>query len=95
MARKGWHPEDIKAKVRKTGISLTDLALQNGLSESACRMAILYHVSPAGEKAIADHLNINPFRIWPARYNPDGTRSIGQNTIASKGSRHCEKSKVA
>lgn len=94
-SKSGWHREDIKAAVRKTGFTLKALALKNGLCESACRMALISSQRPAGEKAITEHLNINPHAIWPDRYHPDGTRSIGRNSTAAARSSHCQKSEVA
>ena len=39
------HPEDVKAAVRKTGITLAELARRNGLSDSTTRKA-LYRPQP-------------------------------------------------
>ncbi len=94
-AHTGWHQEDIKAAIRKTGITLKQLALSNDLSESACRMAILYNFVPSGEVAIAKHLKISPHELWPQRYHPNGTRSIGRNSTSTKAPRHRQKTKVA
>ncbi len=91
------HPEDIKAAVRKTGITLTGLALANGLSESACRVAIIFKCK-SGEKAIARHLKKNPYEIWPNRYDEKGNRVIGHvrhDSTKMTPSRHCEKKAVA
>lgn len=45
MARfRGWHPEDIKAAIRKRGVSLTALAVSHGLRPSACRESLIYPV---------------------------------------------------
>ncbi|WP_119167077.1 helix-turn-helix domain-containing protein [Algihabitans albus] len=72
MAKGGWHPEDIKAAVRKRGTTLTRLALDNGLYESACRVA-LNRPSLAGERAIAAFLGVSAQSLWPSRYQRDGT----------------------
>lgn len=68
----GWHPEDIKAAVRKTGITLSQLALDHGLSESACRVALIRPSLP-GETAIAAQIGVAAHEIWPDRYEPDGS----------------------
>jgi Ner family transcriptional regulator len=72
MSRKprGWHPEDIKAAVRKKGTTLTALALANKLPESACRVALRmpYYI---GEQAISRFLGISPRTLWPDRYDED------------------------
>lgn len=72
MARKpkGWHPEDIKAAVRKSGITLTALALDNELPSSACRVALKkpYYVA---EQAISRRLKISAKVLWPDRYDDE------------------------
>ena len=69
--RQDWHPEDIKAAIRKTGITLKDLALEHGYSESAARCA-LRDTSPRLEQVMARHLGLQPEQIWPSRYTEDG-----------------------
>jgi Ner family transcriptional regulator len=70
---RGWHPEDIKASVRKAGKTLTQLALDAGLPECACRVALIRPYE-AAERAIAAHLRLPLHTLWPHRYDPDGTR---------------------
>lgn len=69
----GWHPEDIKAEVRKKGTTLSKLATDHGGAESLCRAA-LRRPSPQGEKIIAAFLNIPLQVLWPERYAPNGDR---------------------
>lgn len=66
-----WHPEDVKAAVRKTGTTLTALALAAGLSESAVRMT-LRRPWPRVQALIARHLGLPPQEIWPSRYDARG-----------------------
>ncbi|HBT44348.1 MAG TPA: transcriptional regulator [Rhodospirillaceae bacterium] len=90
----GMHPEDIKAAIRKTGITLTELAMRNGLSESAVRMAIIFNCCPAGERAVIERLGVAPHAIWPERYDREGNRLIGRdasNSMKSGESRHRQK----
>jgi len=70
---KAWHPEDIKAEVRKRGTTLTKLATDHGSHESLCRAA-LSRPSPAGEQIISAFLNVPPQQLWPTRYGKDGKR---------------------
>jgi Ner family transcriptional regulator len=72
LANRVWHPEDIKAAVRKTGTTLSRLALDSGLWDSACRQA-LHGPQYQGEQAIARHLGIPAQELWPSRYDSDGT----------------------
>jgi len=72
---KGWHPEDVKAAVRKSGQTLTSLSLSHGFSDAYLRNALrrpLYE----GEQIIARFLGVDPYLIWPDRYHEDGTSKI-------------------
>lgn len=69
---KGWHREDIKAAVRKRGITLERLAEDNGLDKRECSLALL-RPSYAAEMVIAEFLGVSPREIWPQRYDADGT----------------------
>lgn len=71
--RKGWHPEDIKAEIRKRGVTLTQLALNHDLPDHACRAA-LYRPHYLAELVIAEFLGVPARQLWPSRFNPDGTR---------------------
>ena len=63
--------EDIKAAIRKTGITLNDLSRRNGYCVAAVRMT-LRRRWPAIETIIATHLGCKPQDIWPSRYDADG-----------------------
>lgn len=67
MANQDWHPEDIKAEVRKTGTTMTQLSLAHGLAENAVRMT-LRRPWRRVEQIIAAHLGVQPHEIWPSRY---------------------------
>jgi Ner family transcriptional regulator len=71
--RRRWHPEDIKAEVRKTGTTLTRLALESGLDASACRVALV-RPYPRAEQAISELLGVSLHLLWPARYEASGRR---------------------
>lgn len=80
MATQDWHPEDVKAAVRKTGVTLTALAMQHGWSESVVRRTLRVPW-PAVEAVIAKQIGRRPQDIWPSRYHPDGS----PRSRASKG----------
>jgi len=86
-----WHRERIKAAIRMTGISLTELSVRNGYEASAVAKA-LDRPWPAVERIIADHLGTTPQAIWPGRYMPDGTPRIrahsGLDANRSRDRRH-------
>jgi Ner family transcriptional regulator len=67
-----WHPEDIKAAIRKTGITLSALSESAGYEGSAARKALLEPWA-AVEALIASHLGLQPQQIWPSRYALDGS----------------------
>ena len=68
-----WHPEDIKAKVRKSGETLTSLAAAVGLDpRSLSNVLVEPHI--AAEQVLADFLNVAPHVIWPSRYDAAGER---------------------
>jgi Ner family transcriptional regulator len=71
-----WHVEDIKAAIRKTGMTLSDLSLAAGFSEGAATRALLTPW-PRMEAAIAARLGRAPQEIWPSRYSPDGRPMAG------------------
>ncbi len=63
----GWHPEDVKAAIRKRGETLSSLSLRNGRCESYLRNA-LYRPLYDGEQIIARFLKVAAKDIWPDRY---------------------------
>jgi Ner family transcriptional regulator len=67
------HPEDIKAAVRKTGVSLAELARNHGLDESTTRAA-LRRPQPSGNRAIAEHLNKPLHELWPEWFDAADNR---------------------
>ena len=74
-----WHPEDIKAAVRKRGWTLKGLARDHGLPLNACQQACAqprYH----GEQVIAEALGIPAQRIWPSRFDAQGNRKHQHRT---------------
>ena len=68
------HPEDIKAAVRKTGLSLASLARANGMKKQTLSLALQARVSERAERVIADCIRIAPAKIWPSRYGRNGRR---------------------
>lgn len=66
-----WHSEDIKAAIRKTGVTLTALSIAAGFSPSAVRTCLMTPI-PRVQDAIARHLGLKPQDIWPSRYDAKG-----------------------
>lgn len=66
-----WHPEDIKAAIRKRGMTLHALSRQAGCEASAARKALL-RPSPRLQAVIGRLLGVHPMVIWPSRYDETG-----------------------
>lgn len=62
-----WDRFRIKAEVHRQGKTLTEIALEAGLSESACRMA-LTGGSRKGALALSDFLNVPLPQLFPGLY---------------------------
>jgi len=73
MKRKaqGMHREDIKAAIRKKGLSLRELSLLNGLCGEAITVALARPYYYA-EQIVANFLGIPAAEIWPDRYDDQG-----------------------
>lgn len=67
-----WGPEVIKAAIRMRGMTLSKLATDAGLSESACRQSLTRGNSPAGDRAISEFLGVPLYQLWPDRYDENG-----------------------
>ncbi|MBU2673537.1 MULTISPECIES: helix-turn-helix domain-containing protein [Hafnia] len=63
-----WHAEDIKAAVRKRGVTLSQLSRDAGLAPDTLRNVFRYHW-PKGELIVAGAIGVDPATIWPSRYN--------------------------
>lgn len=68
----GWHPEDVKAAIRKKGKTLSDLSRDNDYSDAYLRNALMRPLYDA-EQIIARFIGVPAKLIWPDRYNKDGT----------------------
>lgn len=68
------HPEDIKAAVRKAGVTMAALARTAGLSRQVLSMCLHSRVSEHGDKIIAQAVGKTPHEIWPSRYRRNGQR---------------------
>ena len=66
-----WHPEDVKAAIRKTGLTCEALAMRLGYERSCVRGA-LRRPWPKLEAMIAAHLGHPAPHIWPSRYDAHG-----------------------
>ena len=65
--RKDWHAEDIKAAVRKRGLTMSQLSRNAGLASDSLRKTLCIHW-PKGERIIGNFIDVEPAKIWPSRY---------------------------
>ena len=85
MAQKqtAWHPEDIKAALRKRFDSLTDLSESWGLHPTAISNTLRRPFnSMRVERRISDALDVPLHELWPDRWDAGGAplpRSIDMN----------------
>jgi len=77
---KDWHPEDIKAEIRKRGVTLADIARSAGIGGNALRLALTLPRRDA-ERAIAGFLGLHPKITWPSRYHANGRRKRPQPAV--------------
>lgn len=68
-----WHRADIKAALEKSGWSLRQIALENGLSENTIAKALSIRY-PRAQMLIARAIGVAPELIWPSRYGADAPK---------------------
>lgn len=93
---KNQHPEDVKAAVRKTGISLAELARQNGMAAVSGRRC-LYEPVPSANRAVAKRLDKPVHELWPEWFDDKGERILrfDRETIDRQRPGHCQKETAA
>lgn len=63
------HIEDIKASLRKRGVTLADIAKELGISPSAVSHVLVRQRSRRVEKSIADKIGLSLEEVWGQRYS--------------------------
>ena len=76
-----WHPEDVKAAIRKRGKSMADLAREHHLPSANVRNALRRPVR-SGEIVIAAFLGIPLCELWPDRWDVNGKRVLRPRTVS-------------
>lgn len=72
-----WDRFSIKAEVQRRGETLTGLAIDADLEESACRVALVRR-NIRGETAIAAFLGVPVEDLWPDRYKTPKRKTIAE-----------------
>lgn len=65
-------PEEVKKLIMDTGITLSELGIQNGFSGAAVSITLKKR-QPYVQNVIAKRLNMRPQDIWPSRYDENGS----------------------
>ncbi|MFN1148659.1 transcriptional regulator [Serratia liquefaciens] len=61
------HPEDIKAKLHKIGLSFAELGRRHGYAGGSFKNVLRTKSHPP-QQIVADALGCRPEEIWPSRY---------------------------
>lgn len=65
-----WHPEDIKSKLHKLGLSLSELGRRHGYAAGSLKSVLRSPCRPY-QQIVADALGVSPKEIWPSRYQSE------------------------
>ncbi|MDP2549155.1 helix-turn-helix transcriptional regulator [Oceanobacter sp. 4_MG-2023] len=66
-----WHRQEVIAAIRMRGISVAELARQNGYKNPTTFYNVFKAPYPKVEKIVAKFLGKQPADIWPSRYQPN------------------------
>ena len=78
----GWHPEDIKARLRILYGPITTLSEAWGFNRNAITLTLKRHdYSQKVEAKIGEALGVPLHQLWPARWSPAGTPLPRSNTF--------------
>ncbi len=81
-----WHPWDIKAALGKKGYSFVRVARENDYARTSAN-DVLRRPWPAMERIIADIIGVEPWTIWPSRYDKDNRPIRRYGAVSSATSR--------
>lgn len=89
VAFTSWSPQVIRAAIAYRGMTLSKLAVDNGLNASACRQS-LQRPQPKADRVISDFLGVPLCELWPDRYDAHGDpiRHVRANTTPERAGAH-------
>jgi len=88
------HPEDLKAQVRRRGITMRDLAVRYALNPGTLSNSLRRPI-PDANAAIADYLGTTVGNLWPSWYHRDGRRRLDRAALKRRQSLRFRKPAVA
>ncbi len=71
-----WPPEDVQWQLRKRGWTFRKLSIAHGYSPGSIKR-VLVQPWPLAERIIAFVLRVEPWTIWPSRYDKDHNPLVG------------------
>ncbi|RJP17214.1 MAG: transcriptional regulator [Deltaproteobacteria bacterium] len=71
-----WHPADIQAALKKRGWTFRKLSISHGYNPWSIDKA-LTRPWPRAERIIAHAIGLEPWDLWPSRYDEDHNPAIG------------------
>ena len=75
-AQKDWHKADIKAALEKANYTLRELSRLHQMSPAYFREA-LHRPIPRAQEILAAVIGVPAQKIWPSRYETDGSPRSG------------------
>jgi len=82
-APQDWHNADVIAALHKAGWSFCQLGIHHGVGRQTITK-VLHRPSPKNERIVADVLGVEPWDIWPSRYdsNHQPNRHFGRKRLS-------------
>lgn len=78
-----WHKADVKAALEKAGTNLHQLGQKHGYAKWSM-YDVFKKPCPRLERIVAAALGLEPWEIWPSRYDANGRPLTGLYTVKSK-----------
>ena len=94
MPVQNQHPEDIKARIRKQGATLTSVGDAYDVKPTTISKSLRVPC-PKGNVVIADFLGVRLYDLWPEWYDARNKRLHPTDDIRSALPRHCQKRRAA
>lgn len=72
-----WNKDEIKAEIIRRGVTLADLARQNGLTPTALSMSMTRRKAMTrADQVISQFIGVPMHELWPDRYDAHGHRLV-------------------
>ena len=85
MAQREWHPEEIRAELRKRYKTVRAFAKSVNYALSSVCDVLSGKFLPGVQAAIAATLERSKHELWPHHFNPDDTPKRGRHAVLING----------